>query len=74
MLGAYRAISVSVLEVEAVIPPIQLQLDKMIINSATLKGTHPVIIEGKRKIRKSLKGKRRRVRRLNPTPIDENEV
>ena len=74
VLGAYRAISVPVLEVEAVIPPIQLQLDKIVINSATLKEIHPVIIEGKRKIRKSLKGKRERVRRLNLTPIDENEV
>ena len=74
MLGAYRAIPVPVLEAEAVIPPIQLQLDKMVMNSAALKGIHPVIIEGKRKIRKSLKGKRGRVRRLYLTPIDENEV
>ena len=74
VLGAYRATPVPVLEVEAVIPSIQLQLDKIVMNSAALKETHPVIIEGKRKIRKSLKGKRGRVRRLNPTPIDENEV
>ena len=74
VLGAYRAIPVPVLEVEAVILPIQLQLDKIVMNSAALKEIHPVIIEGKRKIRKSLKGKRGRVRRLNLTPIDENEV
>ena len=74
VLGAYKATPVPVLEAEAVIPPIQLQLDKIVMNSVALKGTHPVIIESKRKIRKRLKGKRGRARKLSPTPIEENEA
>ena len=73
VLGAYKATPVQVLEAEAVISPIQTQLDALVIRHQALRGVHPLTIEGNRIIRRRLRGKRGRARPIRLTPSLEME-
>ena len=67
VLGAYRVTPVQVLEAEADVSSIRIQLDKALLELKALRGTHPLVQEGNRKIRRKLQPKRgRRITLLPP--------
>ena len=54
VLGAYRVTSVQVLEAEADISSIRIQLDKAFLGLKALRGTYLLVQEGNRRIRRKL--------------------
>ena len=67
VLGAYRVTPVQVLEAEADIFSIRIQLDKALLGLKALRGTHLLVQEGNRRIRRKLQPKRgRRITPLLP--------
>ena len=54
VLGAYRVTSVQVLEAEADVSSIRIQLDKTLLELKALRGTHLLVQEGNRRIRRKL--------------------
>lgn len=73
VLGAYRATPVQVLEAEAEIPSMRIQLDTALLRSKALRGTHPLVEAGIRKIRRKLQPRRgrRKIPPLPPTKLKE---
>ena len=71
VLGAYRATPVQVLEAEADVSSIKIQLDKALLGSKALRGTHPLVHEGNGRIRRKLQPKRDR--RITPLPPPSQE-
>ena len=68
VLEAYRATPVQVLEAEADVSSIKIQLDKALLGLKALKGTHPLVQEGNRRIKRKLQSKRGR-RITPPLPL-----
>ena len=67
--GAYKSTPIPVLEAEAEIPPIDLQLDRLLLKSLT-KGVHPAVERGCTRIWRRLSRKRRgRPREAPITPL-----
>lgn len=73
VLGAYKATPVPVLEAESMTPPIQLQLNRLVMRSKANRGTHPLVHQGNEKIKKRLQKGRGRRRALPPGPAQEKE-
>lgn len=71
VLGAYKATPIPVLEAEARVRPIGIQLDRLVLKYQATKGTHPQTIAGNQKIQRQLKNKRGRRRIQNTTPSEE---
>ena len=59
VLGAYKATLVEVLEAEAEIPSLRIQLDGILLKKKALKGTHPTVQSGNAKIRRRKERRRR---------------
>jgi hypothetical protein len=74
ILGAFKATPVPVLEADAVIAPIKLQLDRLVLRYQTSRGTHPVTQAGNRRIWNKLQGKGTRQRQTTLTPAIEKEA
>ena len=74
VLGAYRATPVQVLEAEADVSSIKIQLDKALLGSKALRGTHPLVHEGNGRIRRKLQPKRDRRITPPPPPSQEKEA
>ena len=74
VLGAYRTTPVQVLEAEADVSSIRIQLDKALLGSKALRGTHPLVYEGNRRIRRKLQPKRGRRITPPPPPSQEKEA
>ena len=74
VLGAYRVTPVQVLEAEADISSIRIQLDKALLGSKALRGTYPLVQEGNRRIRRKLQPKRGRRITLPPPLSQEKEA
>ena len=72
--GAYKATPVPVLEAEAAIAPMELQLDRLVMNQQANRGIHPVTQEGNRHIWNKLQGRKRRARVMPPSPAVEKEA
>jgi len=66
VLGAYKATPVQVLEAEAAVSPMRIQLDRALLRSKIIRGTHSLVQKGNRRITKKLQPKRGR--RINPPP------
>ena len=67
VLEAYRVTPVLVLEAEADISSIRIQLDKALLGLKALRGTYPLVQEGNRRIRRKFQPKRgRRITLLLP--------
>ena len=67
VLRAYRVIPIQVLETEADVSLIRIQLDKAFLGLKALRGTHLLVQEGNRRIRRKLQPKRgRRITPLLP--------
>ena len=66
VLGAYRATPIQVLEAEADVSSIRIQLDKALLGLKAFRGTHPLVQEGNRRIKRKLQPKRGR--RITPLP------
>ena len=69
VLGAYRATPVQVLEAEAEVPSIQLQLDKRVMDACARKGLSRVIVGNDETIIRRLQARRGRKVKPPPTPI-----
>ena len=69
VLGAYRATSVQILEAEAEVPSIQLQLDKRVIDTCARKGLSGVTVRNDEIIIRRLQARRGRKVKLPPTPM-----
>ena len=54
VLGAYRTTTVQVLEAEADVSSIRIPLDKAFLGLKALRGTHLLIQEGNKRIRRKL--------------------
>ena len=54
VLGAYRVTPVQVLEAEADVSSIRIQLDKALLGLKALRGTYLLVQEGNRRIRRKL--------------------
>jgi exonuclease III len=74
VLGAYQATPVQLLEAEALIPPIQLQLDRLVMRSQALRGTHPLVQKNNVTIRNRLRKGRGQRKKPPPTPAQEKEA
>ena len=72
VLGAYRVTPVQVLEAEADVSSIRIQLDKALLGSKALRGTHLLVQEGNRRIRRKLQPKRGR-RITPPLPLSQEK-
>ena len=73
VLGAYRATPVPVLEAEAGILPMRIQLDKAVLRSKAARGTHEVVRKSNERIWKRMQPKRGRRIELPDTPSKEKE-
>ena len=74
VLGVYRATPVQVLEAEADVSSIRIQLDKALLGSKALRGTYPLVQEGNRRIKRKLQPKRGRRITPPPPPSQEKEA
>lgn len=60
VLGAYRATPVQILEAEAEVPSMRIQLDRAFLRSKAIRGSHSLIQVGNRRIKQKLQPKRGR--------------
>ena len=70
--GAYKATPTAVLESEAYMPPIDLALDQIVLQSRLIRGTHPATKMGNERIRRNLKRSKttRTASQLTPPPSE----
>jgi len=73
VLGAYKATPIPVLEAEAGIPSVRDFLDKALLRSKILRGTHETVLKGNAKIKSRLQPKRGRRLRPPLPPSAEKE-
>ena len=69
VLGAYRATPVQVLEAEAEVPSIQLQLDERVMDACARKGLSGVAVRNDETIIRRLQARRGRKGKPPPTPM-----
>ena len=72
VLGAYRVTPVQVLEAEADVSSIRIQLDKALLGLKALRGTYPLVQEGNRRIKRKLQPKKGR-RITLPLPLSQEK-
>ncbi len=74
VLGAFKATPVPVLEAEAAIAPIEIQLDRLVMQQQASGGIHLVTQEGNKHIWNKLQGKKKKKRPIPPSPAKEKEA
>ena len=73
VIGTYKATPAIVLESEAYMPPIDLALDQIVLQSRLVRGTHPATKVGNARIRQNLKRTCRATRAVLTPPPSETK-